>query len=94
MAETRAQVLHPTGLHARPAVVFVNEAQKYKSRISVLAGGRVADAKSILSVMSLGATKGTWLTIRAEGPDAAAAVRKLAAIVSTPLKREPGEQDG
>jgi phosphotransferase system HPr (HPr) family protein len=94
MAEARAQVLHPTGLHARPAVVFVNEAQKYKSRISVLAGGRVADAKSILSVLSLGATKGTWLTIRAEGPDAAAAVHRLAAIVSTSLEREPGEEDG
>ncbi len=65
-------------LHARPAALFVRTAMRFKAKIMVGANGREADAKSILSVLGLGATAGTVLLVRAEGEDAAAALDALA----------------
>ena len=68
-------------LHARPAGQFVKTAAGFRSRVTVAANGKVADAKSILSVLGLGARGGVPLTIRAEGDDASAAVGALADCV-------------
>jgi phosphotransferase system HPr (HPr) family protein len=54
----------------------------FKSRIGVAAGDREVDAKSLLSVLSLGAKAGTALRLRAEGEDAAGAVAELAGCVA------------
>jgi phosphocarrier protein HPr len=64
-------------LHARPAGQFVKTAAGFRSRVTIAANGKVADAKSILSVLGLGARGGVALTIRAEGDDADAAVGAL-----------------
>lgn len=79
-----AQVTLPddVDLHARPAANFVRTAMGFSARVSVAAGGRVVDAKSLLSVLALGARRGTSVSLRAEGDDAAAAVAALAATVS------------
>jgi phosphotransferase system HPr (HPr) family protein len=69
-------------LHARPAATFVKTALRFGSRVSVAVDGRVADAKSILAVLALGATGGTVLRLRADGDDAPAALDALAACVS------------
>ena len=69
-------------LHARPAGQFVKTAAGFRSRVTVAANGKVADAKSILSVLGLGARGGVALTIRAEGDDADAAVGALADCVT------------
>jgi phosphotransferase system HPr (HPr) family protein len=69
-------------LHARPAGLFVKTAMRFQSRLTVEAGAREADAKSILAVLSLGAKGGTPLTLSAEGPDATAALGALAACVA------------
>ena len=69
-------------LHARPAAAFVKTAMRFRSRVSVGVNGRVADAKSILAVLALGATGGTMLNLSAEGEDAAAALDALAACVT------------
>jgi phosphotransferase system HPr (HPr) family protein len=66
-------------LHARPAALFVRTAMRFRStKIVVAANGREADAKSILSVLGLGATAGTVLVVRADGEDAPAALDALA----------------
>jgi phosphocarrier protein HPr len=65
-------------LHARPAALFVRTAMRFKAKIIVAANGRQADAKSILSVLGLGATAGTELRVRADGEDATAALDALA----------------
>jgi phosphocarrier protein HPr len=68
-------------LHARPAAAFVRAAMAYDAQVTVAAGDREADAKSLLSVLALGATGGTEIGLRAEGPDSAAAVEGLTALV-------------
>jgi phosphocarrier protein HPr len=70
-------------LHARPAGLFVKTAMKFQSRVSVGVDGKVADAKSILAVLALGALGGTVLRLRAEGDDAPAALDALAGCVSS-----------
>jgi phosphotransferase system HPr (HPr) family protein len=69
-------------LHARPAANFVKAAMRFRSHVLVGANGRVADAKSILAVLSLGAKGGTTLELSADGDDAPAALDALAELVS------------
>lgn len=69
-------------LHARPAATFVKTAMRFRSKVSVGVNGKVADAKSILAVLALGATGGTLLSLSAEGDDAPAALDALAACVT------------
>ena len=69
-------------LHARPAGTFVREAARFRATVHVAANGRCANAKSILEVLALGATGGTTLSLSASGEDAAAAVERLAAVVT------------
>jgi phosphocarrier protein HPr len=69
-------------LHARPAADFVRTAMGFDARIMVGAGPREADAKSLLSVLALGATAGTMLWLRADGPEAAGAVERLVGCVA------------
>jgi phosphotransferase system HPr (HPr) family protein len=79
-----AQVKLPDGvdLHARPAANFVRTAMLFSARVWIAAGEREVDAKSLLSVLALGARRGTSIGLRAEGEDAAAAVAALAATVA------------
>jgi phosphotransferase system HPr (HPr) family protein len=69
-------------LHARPAANFVRTAMRFSAKVWVAAGERETDAKSLLSVLALGARRGTSLRLRAEGDDAAAAVAALASTVA------------
>lgn len=81
MIERKVTVTNETGLHARPAALFVQAAQSFKSTILVKNGNKTADAKSILGVMSLGVTPGTTITILAEGEDAQEAVDALIHLI-------------
>lgn len=84
MPQTTAVVASPSGLHARPASVFVEAAQRYRSTISLAVEDRgPVDAKSILMVMSIGAAQGASVTLSAEGDDADAALVELAGLVET-----------
>lgn len=69
------------GLHARPAMSFVDTANGFKSDIRVKKGEQTVDGKSIMNLMMLAATQGTRLTITAEGEDADAAVAALSELV-------------
>jgi phosphotransferase system HPr (HPr) family protein len=64
-------------LHARPAGAFVKAAMAFKSRITVSHDDKEADAKSILSVLALGAEGGSQIRVRAEGEDAEAALQAI-----------------
>lgn len=81
---SEVEVALPTNvaLHARPAANFVKTAMRFRSRMTVGVNGKVADAKSILAVLALGATGGTLLRLTAEGEDAPAALDALAACVT------------
>jgi phosphocarrier protein HPr len=69
-------------LHARPAGALAVAAARFAAAVSVTAGAKTADAKSVLGVMCLGATSGQEVTVAADGPDAEDAVAALIAILS------------
>ena len=76
-------VLMEAGLHARPAVQLIDEANKYASTITISKKGGSpvqADGKSMMAVMTLEAPRGTPLLIEADGADAEQAVAALVAM--------------
>ena len=68
MTEATTTIENKTGIHARPASVFVQKASSFKSKVQIKAKGKTVDAKSILMIMSMGLVKGTEVTIVADGP--------------------------
>jgi len=76
------EVPNRLGLHARAAAKLVHLANQFQSQIDVTKGAQVADAKSIMGVLLLCAQQGATITFRATGPDAAAALAALCALVS------------
>jgi phosphotransferase system HPr (HPr) family protein len=70
-------------LHARPAANFVRTAMRFSAKVSVGTGEREVDAKSLLSVLALGARRGTSIRLHAEGEDAVAAIAALATTVAS-----------
>jgi phosphocarrier protein len=76
------------GLHARPAMCFVDGANVFASAITVKRQGQQVDGKSIMQMMMLAATKGTELEIVAEGPDAEAACAALKKLVESGFDEE------
>ena len=81
-SETVATLPPGVDLHARPAAHFVRTALGFSSQIAVAAGEREADAKSLLSVLALGAKAGTTLRLRADGDDGPLAVEALGRCVA------------
>lgn len=86
MFEQAVTVHNRSGLHARPAAAFVNAAKRFAdTKVWVIKGEVTRDAKSILQVLTLGVTKGTAVTLRAEGPDETDAVQELVALIESGL---------
>jgi len=81
MPERTVALVNRLGLHARAAKAFVEVAARYAAEINVTDGTREADGKSIMSMMMLGAPKGTELTLHAEGEDAEHALEALRTLV-------------
>ena len=86
METIRLKIMNPVGLHARPAAEFVKMAAKFTSRITVqnvTRGSAAVDAKSILSVLTLGVEKEHEIELRAEGDDAVQAVQSLRDLIES-----------
>lgn len=83
MAEKKVIVQNKTGLHARPAALFVQKANQFKSDVSIVKGTKDVNAKSIIGVMSLGAGQGSEISIKAKGEDARQAVDALAELLDS-----------
>ena len=76
-------IRNSVGLHARPATFFVQKANSFKSSIWVEKEDCRVNAKSLLGVLSLGISKGTAITLIADGVDEADAVEGLATLVDS-----------
>jgi phosphocarrier protein len=83
MLEKQLLIKNKVGLHARPASLFVQKAKKFKCSLRVSFDGREADAKSILSVLILGANEGALVTLRAEGEDEFLAMEEMSTLVES-----------
>jgi len=70
------------GLHARPAALFVQLANKFNARITVRRDNDEVNGKSIMGILMLGAESGSQITIEAEGEDAHLAIAELGRLVS------------
>lgn len=83
MIEAILKVTNPTGLHARPAAQFVQKAASFISEVKISGNNTVADAKSILSMMSMGLAFGTEIVITADGEDEKECIAALQALVES-----------
>ena len=81
MTSRTVRVLNTTGLHARPAGLFIETANRFRSAIRVTKGDRAVDGKSVLGLMLLEVTAGCELTITADGEDETLAVETLCALI-------------
>ena len=81
MPESSESITLSGDLHARPAGAVAVAAGRFAAAVSVTAGTRTVDAKSVLGIMGLGATSGQQVTVSADGPDATQAVAALIAIL-------------
>jgi phosphotransferase system HPr (HPr) family protein len=79
MLEANVKIINQLGLHARAAAQVVRAASKFKSRIKLIRADNAvfADAKSILSVLTLAAAKGTRLKIEIDGEDEQEALQTI-----------------
>lgn len=75
-------IINKLGLHARAAAKLVATASDYESRVLISRAGREVDAKSIMPVMMLAASKGTEIELVADGPDEAQAIKALCELIN------------
>lgn len=89
-AAIKAVITNRLGLHARPAMAFVDAASCFTAKISVRRtdDDEIVDGKSIMQMMMLAATRGTELEILAEGDDAEDACAALRALVDAGFDEE------
>ncbi|KYD08093.1 phosphocarrier protein Chr [Heyndrickxia sporothermodurans] len=81
MIERQVEVKLKTGLQARPAALFVQEAHRFSSEIFLEKDGKKVNAKSIMGLMSLAAGVGSTISLSADGPDETEALDTLAKFI-------------
>jgi phosphocarrier protein HPr len=86
--EITVKIVNRLGLHARPAMTFVDVASTFASEVTVSKGDTSVDGKSIMQMMMLAATQGSVLEIAAEGDDADTALAALRALVERGFDEE------
>ena len=89
VVEAELEIRNADGLHMRPAMQFVDIANRFESDITISSGQTSIDGKSIMQISMLAATCGTKLKIRAEGSDAREAVEALRELVEEKHFDEP-----
>ncbi len=83
LVKKKLTVKNKQGLHARPAAVFVQVANKFDSRIIIRYEKEEVNGKSIMGILMLGVENGSAIIIEAEGVDAHQAVAELEKIISS-----------
>jgi phosphocarrier protein FPr len=85
MKQIELVIQNKTGLHARPAKVLVNLAKQFKSDIKLHHGAKQVNAKSMVSVLTLGAVCGSEITVQANGADEEKAIAELESAIRAGL---------
>lgn len=83
MKELEIIVKNETGLHSRPADLFVRTSKLYESNITVKKGETSANAKSILKVILLNVCQNDSIVVTADGPDESAALEDLKKLIES-----------
>lgn len=91
MLSKEVVVQNQVGLHARPTTFFIQKSNEFKSGIWVEKNDRRVNAKSLLGVLSLGITKGTKITVIADGADEQEALDALTVLIGANLDDDKDE---
>lgn len=83
LIKKKLTIKNKQGLHARPAALFVQIANKFNSNITISRGSEEVNGKSIMGILTLGAEQGSEIIIVADGDDAHMAILELEKIVSS-----------
>jgi phosphocarrier protein len=78
------------GLHLRAAEKLVRLAQRFRADVRIACDGREVSGRSILDLMALGAARGTWVEMQADGPEAVAALEAMVGLIQRGFD-EPAE---
>ncbi len=88
MLEQQIEIINKLGLHARAAAKLVSTANRFESRVEMEFGGQKADAKSIMAVMMLAASKGSLVTLTTDGRDEQDAMDAVCALINNYFEEE------
>ena len=95
MVHRKVEIINVLGLHLRAAALLVKKASEFESDIEIRKNDIVVDAKSIMAVLGLEASKGSELEITVEGQDEDAAMKQLVGLVERKFYEEEWEgRDG
>ncbi len=86
--EKKVVIRNKLGLHARPAALFVQTANRFQCDIQVCKGRQKVNGKSIMGIMTLAIGAGTAMTLYAEGVDAAKAIAELTKLIANNFGEE------
>ncbi|MBI3099307.1 MAG: HPr family phosphocarrier protein [Planctomycetes bacterium] len=86
--ERHVTVLNKMGIHVRPATRISDVANRYPADVEIVKDGMSVDAKMPLGILTLAATEGTPLVLRAEGPGAEQALEELVALFASKFGME------
>ena len=87
MKELEITVKNDTGLHSRPADVFVRTAKLFESVITISKGEKTANAKTIIKVILLNVSQNDTIRITADGPDEEAAINELKLLIESDFEK-------
>ncbi|QEK13016.1 HPr family phosphocarrier protein [Crassaminicella thermophila] len=85
--EKKVVIKNESGMHARPASMFVKTANAFKSDIEIEFNGRKINAKSIMGIMSLGIAKDSEITIIVNGEDEEKAIHALMELIESGFEK-------
>lgn len=88
MIETNITIINKLGLHARAAAKLIGTTSSFSCEIRIDKAGREVDAKSIMAVMMLAASKGTELRVTTNGEDEQAAMDAVVALINNRFDEE------
>ncbi len=88
MIEKKLLIINKLGLHARAAAKLTGLTSRFSSEIKISKEGRSVDGKSIMSVMMLAASKGTELSVSADGDDETDALNAIEALINNRFDEE------
>ncbi|MDP2111146.1 MAG: HPr family phosphocarrier protein [Thiobacillus sp.] len=88
MQQRDVEIVNKLGLHARPSARLTQLASGFKSNVFMSRNGRRVNAKSIMGVMMLAASKGSTITLETEGEDEMEAMEALAGLISSGFGEE------
>lgn len=92
LLEKKIIIKNKSGLHARPAALFVQIANKYDSDVTVKKGKLEVNGKSIMGILMLAAEEGSQVTLKVEGQDAGRAILELEKLLSGNMEAPVAEK--